>query len=148
MINSNYKAIFFSLIILFSNASCITNFAESEKYILPPDFKGVVLIIFNQKDGVEEEYDGNTRIYRVPDKGVLKTQFRQDMGYRIVTYVSNDIQLHYLKPSDSLIPSQGLNDSLFVFNGRTAKGRHWFSVGRIKEMDSLAIRGLELVNKF
>lgn len=148
MINSKYRTIAFSLGILFSIACRRNNSAEDERYILPREFTGAVLIIFNQKDGEEKEYDGKTRIYRVPKSGVLKTQFQQGVGYRKVTYVSHDIELYYLKPNDGLTLSQGINDSLFVFSGRTAQDRHWFSVGRIKEMDSLAIIGLELVNKY
>ncbi len=150
MKNLNKKKILliFLVGVLICTSSCMIKNAESERYILPDDFQGVVLVLFDQEDGQEKEYDGEFRIYRVPESGVLKTEFSQGIGYRNIEYLRNGEKLHYLEPSDSIMESIKVIDSCFVFSGRTASGRHWFSVGQITKIDSLAAKGLELVDEY
>jgi len=62
-----------SLLALLFVSSC--NVSDNEQYLVPEGFNGRVLILFNRSDGAPKEYDGRTRIYRVPESGVLKTQF-------------------------------------------------------------------------
>jgi ferredoxin len=62
-----------SLLALLFVSSC--NVSDNERYLVPEGFNGRVLILFNRSDGAPKEYDGRTRIYRVPESGVLKTQF-------------------------------------------------------------------------
>ncbi|GEM_PF-4478676 len=43
--------------------------------LLPEGYTGEVYIVFDQPNGAEEEYDGNSRVYRIPTTGVLFTRF-------------------------------------------------------------------------
>jgi hypothetical protein len=54
--------------------------SEDTIRLIPEGYQGTILIIFNQKDGAPKEYEGNNRIYRIPESGVLKTQFKPDYG--------------------------------------------------------------------
>jgi hypothetical protein len=49
-----------------------------ERYLLPEDFRGVVYVVFNQENGKEKEYEGIHRVYRIPESGILFTQFSQN----------------------------------------------------------------------
>ena len=54
---------------------CVKN-AEPETFLIPEDYSGgVIVIIFNQKNGSVKEYDEGRRIYRIPKNGILHTQF-------------------------------------------------------------------------
>ena len=48
--------------------------------LIPEGYMGTVLIIFNQEDGTPKEYDNGKRIYRIPENGILKTQFEPNYG--------------------------------------------------------------------
>jgi hypothetical protein len=54
---------------------------ENETYLLPNRFMGIVTIIFNQKNGMPEKYEGDKRLYEIPDNGILITQFKQNYGW-------------------------------------------------------------------
>ncbi len=53
----------------------------SETHILPKGFIGQVHIYFNQSNGKEIEYNGKSRIYRIPKSGILKTKFISNSGW-------------------------------------------------------------------
>ena len=53
---------------------------KQEIIIAPKDFKGYVLIIFNQKDGKPTQYEGKKRVYEIPQNGILRTQFTGNYG--------------------------------------------------------------------
>lgn len=55
---------------------------EQEIIVVPKEYKGYVLIIFNQKNGSPKKYEGKKRVYEIPQSGVLKTQFTGNMGWR------------------------------------------------------------------
>ncbi len=67
-----------SLIISFMLFSC--DIGEQEIIVVPKDYKGYVLIIFNQKDGNPTKYEGKKRVYEIPQNGILKTQFTGNYG--------------------------------------------------------------------
>lgn len=50
-------------------------YAEPETFLIPENYTGAVVVVFNQKDGVTKEYKEDRRIYRIPKNGVLYTQF-------------------------------------------------------------------------
>jgi uncharacterized lipoprotein YehR (DUF1307 family) len=54
---------------------------EQEIYVLPNGYTGLVLVILNQKDGVPEKYAGKSRVYEIPETGILKTQFSNNEGW-------------------------------------------------------------------
>jgi hypothetical protein len=78
------QACFFKLstFVLFPLAfiTCASRSAEQTTFLIPKNFQGNVLIIFNQKDGGPAEYEGESRIYRIPESGVLRTQFEPSYG--------------------------------------------------------------------
>jgi hypothetical protein len=54
---------------------------ESEVHIVPAGYQGMVYIVFNQNDGYPQEYDNNnSRIYRIPRSGILRTKFKANFG--------------------------------------------------------------------
>lgn len=55
---------------------------EEEIIVIPENYTGYVLIIFNQKDGIPIKYEGEKRVYEIPQNGVLKTQFTGNEGWR------------------------------------------------------------------
>ncbi len=58
-----------------------SSFTTPERYLIPENYKGSVMVIFNQKDGEKEEYEGRRRLYRIPPTGVLFTQFKDEQGF-------------------------------------------------------------------
>jgi len=65
---------------------------EKETYLLPNDFKGIILVFFNQSDGAPAEYEDSARLYKIPKSGLLKTQHKQNGGCAS----DNRIQFFYL----------------------------------------------------
>ncbi len=49
--------------------------ASANVFLIPEGYKGRVLIVHSCEDGVEKEFEGMRRVYRIPASGVLKTQF-------------------------------------------------------------------------
>ena len=46
-----------------------------EIYVLPNGYTGRVVIIYDQANGAAKTYENGSRVYRIPESGVLKTQF-------------------------------------------------------------------------
>jgi hypothetical protein len=67
--------ILFSIALSLMLTNCNTK-GEQEIIIVPRNFKGYVIIIHNQKDGMPTKYEGNKRVYEIPKNGILKTQFK------------------------------------------------------------------------
>ena len=59
----------------------IVNALFFEKYIIPENFKGVVYVITDKQNGKDREYNFFTRIFRIPQSGVLFTKFNQKAGF-------------------------------------------------------------------
>ncbi|MGV8993658.1 MAG: DUF6843 domain-containing protein [Flavobacterium sp.] len=49
-----------------------------ERYLFPENFRGVVYVVFDQENGKEKEYEGIHRVYRIPESGILFTQFSKN----------------------------------------------------------------------
>lgn len=49
--------------------------ASYDIFLIPDGYRGQVVVEYGVQDGVEKENEGKWRIYRIPDKGHLKTQF-------------------------------------------------------------------------
>ncbi|HEX7880856.1 MAG TPA: hypothetical protein VF720_15700 [Candidatus Eisenbacteria bacterium] len=69
--------------------SVVTNIAEPARFIVPNGYTGSVAVVFDRPWGLEPEYDGRRRIYRIPDDGVLATRLEFDNGWQFspVEYV-------------------------------------------------------------
>lgn len=133
------------MVILFSGCVFIfwkwKNTAEDEVFILPDDFEGAVIVLYNEKNGEPEKYDkeGN-RIYTISESGILNTKFKFQKGWRDIKYTrKNGNELRYLLPSDNTWKdtiTKKRNDSIYVFNVSYSDD-FWFLVGKIGNINSL-----------
>jgi len=71
--------IILSIILSFMLLGCDTG--EQEVIIVPRDYTGYILVIFNQEDGNPVKYEGKKRVYEIPSDGILKTQFSINGGW-------------------------------------------------------------------
>lgn len=53
---------------------------EKEIYLIPPAFRGELVVFFDQPDGEEIQYEGESRLYNIPPSGYLKTRFPRNGG--------------------------------------------------------------------
>lgn len=113
---------------------------ENEMYVLPKNFIGSVVIIFNSKDGKPEEYDKNqNRIYEVDSSGILRTRFKFQRGMsRKISYVSEDELMVYLYPNSTIWKDTltKVNNNIYVYNAGFGED-YWFLVGKLSQIDSL-----------
>lgn len=49
-----------------------------ETFLVDKDFRGNFIIIYNQKGGQKEKFEGESRVYEIPKTGVLFTEFEPD----------------------------------------------------------------------
>jgi hypothetical protein len=95
------------LFILVYLSSCV-NKSEPEIHLIPKDYTGAVIIIYDQEDGKPKKYEGDFRVYEIPQDGVLKTQFKHPNGFiapgKLQYYYYNETsrqQLTYIeRPAD------------------------------------------------
>jgi len=52
-----------------------------ERHILPNGYTGKVYIFFDQQEGRRTEYSQNSRVYRIPKSGVLRSKFKPNSGW-------------------------------------------------------------------
>lgn len=58
-----------------------TKKGEDTIFLLPKDFIGYAVILYDQSDGSEIQYEnGGKRLYKIPPSRVLKTKFKADYG--------------------------------------------------------------------
>ena len=100
-------------------------------YLIPEGYKGNVMVVFNQADGRNEEYEGRRRIYKIPPTGVLFTKFKDEEGFinEEYYYINQSGQRTKLGVLDSRHfneewtleknPHEPPRDSLAVFNPGT-----------------------------
>jgi hypothetical protein len=55
-----------------------------ETFLVDKDFRGSFYIIYNQKGGQKEKFEGESRVYEIPKTGVLFAEFEPD--WRGMTY--------------------------------------------------------------
>jgi len=72
------KLIYFGIIVMMFS-SCI--WGEREIYLIPEDFEGPVIIMFDETEGQPIKYEEKKRVYQIPDNGVLRTQFKDQDNY-------------------------------------------------------------------
>ena len=59
---------------------------ENTVTLIPEGYKGTVKIWFNQANGFKEKYEGEKRIYEIPENGILKTKFNPQFAYHFSEY--------------------------------------------------------------
>jgi hypothetical protein len=68
------------IILALTIISC--NNSDSEVIVLPKNYKGYVVVIFNQKNGSSPKFENGKRLYEIPPSGILKTQFKGNYGLK------------------------------------------------------------------
>jgi hypothetical protein len=68
--------------------------------LIPEGYTGIIKIRFNQKNGIKEKYEGEKRVYEIPENGILKTRFEPQFGYHFRDYyfVSKNGKRFEIKP--------------------------------------------------
>jgi len=129
--NWKFKLLTIGLPLAFVGYSFYNSFTTPERYLIPEDYRGSVMVIFNQKDGQKKEFEGKRRLYRIPSTGVLFTQFKDEQGwidqdYYLVSPNGQRKKLGVLDTRDfneewTLVknPKEPPRDSLAVFNPGT-----------------------------
>jgi hypothetical protein len=49
--------------------------------LLPKDYEGIAIIIYDVTTGAKKEFENGKQLFRIPETGVLKTQFALDMAW-------------------------------------------------------------------
>lgn len=98
---------------------CIPGCLKTEEkiFLIEDGYQGRVVVFYNNLHGLDEEYEGEARVYRIPESGVLITKFNKDRGLGFfdwkVFYVNgNDerVEIPFL-PDLSVRESGGLDSS-------------------------------------
>ena len=55
--------------------------AEESVIVVPKDYSGYILIVYDQEKGSDKEYKDKTRVYRIPSSGVLLSKFSSNPGW-------------------------------------------------------------------
>lgn len=66
----------FNMILLTLLTGC-KKYSESETFLIPDNYTGTIVIIYNQDTGNKKDYQDDRRLYRVPSDGILYTQFEK-----------------------------------------------------------------------
>lgn len=113
-----------------------SEYAEPETFLIPNDFKGVIVIVFNQEKGEDKEYENKRRIYRIPENGVLYTQFSPVKGILNEKFYYINKQGEHLNEINRIDldknPKENVNYILDQYDG----GFTIFPKGGIKEGNS------------
>lgn len=156
------KVIFLNiiLIILFTIFSCksLYNTGENSIRLLPEGYIGSVIILYDQLNGVAKEYENSKRIYRIPENGILRTQFNVNTGIQNVkTYYLDSTGKRKLIPEIILKKPKDIDPNQIVCFGdaigSTAENKpnylkyRSFIIGQFKDIDSLSTLHDKFVDK-
>jgi hypothetical protein len=94
-------------LVLFINMSCgISKIIQSENaiYIIPENFTGSVIIVFEQSNGINLETQNGANVYRVPSNGIIKVSSKAIYNSVQETYFYEDSsgvrkEIDYLYPT-------------------------------------------------
>jgi hypothetical protein len=124
--------------ILFFFSSCM-NQAEPETHLIPKDYKGYVIVIFDEKNGVPKKYENGSRVYEIPSDGVLRTQFRKQKGW----IAPGKVNYYYYDNSERqkleyLQSTQGVKDDskIYVFSEEISGKTVRYLIGNLSEGDT------------
>jgi hypothetical protein len=63
---------------------------EREILLIPEDFRGKVHVFYDMPCGTEPEYENKSRIFRIPENGILLSQFNCEYGFSDQEYYLTD----------------------------------------------------------
>jgi len=74
--------LFFAFILIFLLFSGCKESQECEReiYLIPEGFRGKIMVFFDQEDGQKKHYEKESRLYRIPASGFIKSQFPKNGG--------------------------------------------------------------------
>jgi hypothetical protein len=127
-------------------------------FVLPPSYVGPVVIVFDDHMGTATEFQGKKRVYRIPETGVLVTQFSTVRGIVDNEYIYEAPgqpakRLEYAEDLPTAVPQ----DTMVYGGGVSSGGRRldqkgnivatspsmvFFVVGPVAQADSL-IRAMD-----
>jgi hypothetical protein len=125
------------------------NSSVTENYLLPAGYEGPVVVVFDQENGAPAEQEGTERIYRIPNDGVLFTQFPSAGGYRAKFWYEDEegerteipVVNSSCRAESADSPIFACNQSSLKFtNGRTILAHRAYIVGYEEEMPRYANR--------
>jgi hypothetical protein len=129
--------------------------ADKETFYLPEGFSGPVAIIFGQENGVAKEYEDDKRVYRIPQNGVLYTQFPRVQGTLIQEFYYVNSTSERIELPSLFLPTLSTTDldSSRVYALRGIDGKFgdvkyiYFGVGKATRSDSLMREGYKLMER-
>lgn len=129
MRNDKYLVIILSLFFFISCSK-----TENTLTLIPEGYTGTIKIWFNQKNGIEEKYEGEKRVYEIPENGILKTKFSPQFGYHFSEY-------YYVTKSGKrieIIPILDLNKKVLdTIDKDKMYAYRFMSMGEVVKIDSL-----------
>jgi len=114
------KALFFLMFFFLFNQCNFEKESEPERYIIPDNYTGVIVVFFNQPLGSPPVYKDKCRIYTFDSLGVFITQNDGNEGvhYDVLEkkkfYYSNGKQIPYRVSRDSKIPHDTIQAYRFI----------------------------------
>ena len=132
------KHVLIPLILLFALFSCKKS--EREILVLPKGFKGYVIVIFNQENGTPINYKDRSRVYEIPQDGVLRTQFPTNGGwgdFPIFYYgsISPENQLPQVISNETILGIKGSTGS--IRKNSFSDERVWFAKYYIETKENI-----------
>ena len=116
-----------------------TTSGENEIYLLPNNYKGIVYIIFDQKNGAPKQYENGSRIYSIPQSGILKTQFSFNDGWRQLPYFYYTVgrQKRVLIKNKGISVTSGTGGTAVSDSTGVTVSFFEYAVGKKQELDGL-----------
>jgi len=125
----------FSILIFLS--SCL-NQAEPEIHLIPKDYKGPIIIIFDDKQGNPVKYENGNRVYEISQDGILRTQFKKQSGsiapgkLKYYYYDTNGRkEINYLQSTANITDS-----ATYIFSKELSNTTVRYLVGKVSDGDS------------
>jgi hypothetical protein len=148
--------IFIVLVLVVWQVTYFKTTVKEQVYIVPQGFKGIVLIAYDQKDGLDDVIEDGKLIYRIPKSGVLKVKRKEAATLSLTWHYFEDEQGERTEFYYCFPPCEELkNDTSKVFafgrsNGASLEGdyelrRTIFLVGTANDTDSLS-KAVEKMN--
>ena len=113
--------VLFALSIMLCFFVCCYFFKQNvteEIHILHKGFKGVVMIIQDDKNGLSIVKENGKTVFRIPENGILKTKTPLLPGSKNIKYYyedkGNEQEIRYCWDCKKIFPN---NDTIYVFSG-------------------------------
>ncbi|UZT99832.1 hypothetical protein ODZ84_09825 [Chryseobacterium fluminis] len=75
------RTVFLTPLLILGLISCLGRRPEPEIYLIQNNYRGKVNVIFSQLKGQEIIYEGDKRVYKIPENGILLTKAKPEYGF-------------------------------------------------------------------